>query len=90
MHYVEKAVGVLLELENTNVLRHLLAHSQKITDHLLKTCKHDMLSPHNNPLTPFLTLAASFKGIITQSALNVCPNEYCQRKDLICGMSSKE
>ena len=90
MRYVEKAVGVLSELKNANVLGRLLAHSQEITDHLLKTCEHDMLGPHNNPLAPFLTLTASFRGQITQSALDVCPNKFRQGKDLIRGMSSKE
>ena len=69
-------VGVLSELENTNVLGRLLAHSQEITDCLLKTCKRDMLGPRNNPLAPFLTLAALFRGQITQSALNVRPNKF--------------
>ena len=31
MRYIEKAVGVLSELENANVLGHLLGHSQEIT-----------------------------------------------------------
>ena len=90
MHYVEKAVGVLSELENANVLGHLLTHSQEITDRLLKTCERDMLGPRNNPLAPFLTLAASFRGQIMQSALDVRPNKFRQGKDLIHGMSSKE
>ena len=64
------------ELENANVLGRLLAHSQEITDCLLKTCEHDMLGPCNNPLAPFLTLAASFRGQITQSALDVRPNKF--------------
>ena len=51
MRYVEKAVGVLSELENANVLGRLLAHSQEITDRLLKTCERDMLGPRNNPIT---------------------------------------
>ena len=42
------------------------------------------------PLAPFLTLAASFRGQITQSALDVRPNKFRQGKDLIRGMSSKE
>ena len=76
MRYVEKAVGVLSELKNTNVLGRLLTHSQEITDHLLKTCERDMLGPHNNPLAPFLTLTTSFRGQITQSALDVRPNKF--------------
>ena len=90
MRYIEKAIGVLSELENANVLGCLLAHSQEITDCLLKTCERDMLGPHNNPLTPFLTLATLFRGKITQSALDVRPNNFRQGKDLIRGMSSKE
>ena len=36
-----------------------------------------MLIPsRHNPLSPFLTLAKSFKGTITQSTLNVHPNKY--------------
>ena len=57
---------------------------------MLKTCKCDMLGPRNNPLTPFLTLTASFRGQITQSALDVRSNKFRQGKDLIRGMSSKE
>ena len=49
-----------------------------------------MLGPRNNPLAPFLTLAASFRGQITQSALDVRPNKFRQGKDLIRGISSKE
>ena len=63
---------------------------QEITDRLLKTCERDMLGPRNNPLAPFLTLAASFRGQITQSALDARPNKFQQGKDLIRGMSSKE
>ena len=78
MRYIEKAVGTLSELENANVLGRLLAHSQEITDRLMDWYKQDFANTASgNPLTPFLTLADSFKGKITQSTLNVCPNQYC-------------
>ena len=79
MRYVEKAVGVLSDLENANVLGRLLAHSPEIEDRLFDTYKRDKSLREHNALTPFLTLANSFKGIVTQSALDVRPNKYVGR-----------
>ena len=76
MCYVGKAVGVLSDLKSANVLGRLLAHSPEIKDHLFNTYKCDKSLRKHNPIAPFLTLAESFKGIITQSTLNVCPNKY--------------
>ena len=76
MCYVEKAVGVLSDLKSANVLRCLLTHSPEIEDHLFDAYKHDKPLQEHNPITPFLTLAESFKGTITQSTLNVHPNKY--------------
>ena len=79
MHYVEKAVGVLSNLESTNVLGRLLTHSPKIENRLFNAYKHDKSLQEHNAITPFLTLADSFMGTITQSALNVHPNKYAGR-----------
>jgi hypothetical protein len=60
MHYLEKAVGLLLELENANVLGRLLAYMEVIHSTI-----HD-----TDPLTIILFKRASdtFAGDITQSA----------------------
>ena len=79
MHYVEKAVGVLSDLESANVLGRLLAHSPEIEDRLFNTYKRDKSLWEHNTITPFLTLTDSFKGVITQSALDVRPNKYVGR-----------
>ena len=79
MHYIEKAVGVLSDLESANVLGRLLAHSPEIEDRLFDTYKCNKPLWEHNPITPFLTLTESFKGTITQSALDVHPNKYIER-----------
>ena len=76
MRYVEKAVGVLSDLESANVLGHLFTHSLEIEDRLFDAYKRDKPLWEHNPITPFLTLAESFKGTITQSTLDVRPNKY--------------
>ena len=76
MRYVEKAVSVLSDLENANVLGRLLAHAPEIEDRLFDAPWHGKPFRDHNPVTPFLTLAESFKGTITQSALDVRPNKY--------------
>ena len=79
MRYVEKAVGVLSNLESANVLGRLLAHSPEIEDCLFNAYKRNKSLQEHNAITPFLTLADSFKGTITQSALDVHPNKYVGR-----------
>ena len=77
MRYIEKAVGVLQELENANILRRLLVHEDEIHNILLWESKgkfHPVSS--QDPLTSYTVLAKSFKGTITQSALDVRPNKW--------------
>ena len=78
MCYIEKAVGVLQELENANILGHLLMHEDEIHNILLQESKgkfHPISS--QDPLTSYTILAKSFRGTIMQSALDVCPNKWC-------------
>jgi hypothetical protein len=70
MHYLEKAMGLLLELENTNVLGHLLAHME-----IIHSTIHD-----TDPLAiiPFKHIADTFAGDITQSATDTHVNVHCK------------
>ena len=77
MRYVEKAVGVLQELENANILGCLLAHEDKIHDMLLQASKNKFYPiSSQDPFTAYTVLAKFFKGTITQSALNICLNRW--------------
>ena len=63
MRYLEHAVGTLSELENANVLGHLLAHDGDIVKHLIA----------NSTPSTYLTyakLSNSFKGQVIQSTLD--------------------
>jgi hypothetical protein len=66
MHYLEKAVGLLSELENANVLGRLLAHTEIIHSTIRDT---DPLA-----IIPFKRVANTFAGDITQSATDTCIN----------------
>ena len=90
MHYIEKAVGVLSNLESANVLGRLLAHSPEIEDCLFDAYKRDKSLREHNPITPFLALAESFKGTITQSALDFRPNKYVGKHANCLPLQDKE
>jgi hypothetical protein len=64
-HYLEKAVKVLDELENANVLGRLLAHS----DVLEMT-----MQPNTQAIRDFHNATKDFQGHITQSALDTAIN----------------
>jgi hypothetical protein len=70
MGYLEKAMGLLLELENANVLGHLLAHMEIIHSTICDT----------DPLTilPFKRATTTFAGNITQSAIDTHVNAHCK------------
>jgi hypothetical protein len=70
MHYLEKTVGLLLELENANVLGCLLAHMEIIHSIIRDT----------DPLTilPFKCVADTFASDITQSATDTHVNIHCK------------
>ena len=65
-HYLEGTMEVLSDLENAYVLGHLLAHANIISANLL-ACDAQVY-------THYTHLMHSFKGDITQSALDVCIN----------------
>jgi hypothetical protein len=66
MHYLEKAVGLLSELENANILGRLLMHTE-----IIRSTIHD-----TDPLTiiPFQRTANTFAGNITQSTTDTHVN----------------
>ena len=64
MRYLEHAVGTLSELENANVLGRLLAHDGDIIEYLMAN------STPGTYLT-YAKLSNSFKGQVTQSALDI-------------------
>jgi hypothetical protein len=70
MHYLEKAMGLLLELENTNVLGRLLMHTEIIHSTIHNT---DPLA-----ILPFKRVADTFAGDITQSATDTRVNTHCK------------
>jgi hypothetical protein len=66
-NFQEKSVGVLIDLENTNVLGHLLFHFDKLRDHL------------KDKPTAFAALCnalKTFKGPVTKSAITLRPNHW--------------
>jgi hypothetical protein len=74
MRYIERAVGVLSDLENANVLGRLLAHNPIIQDQLLSM---DPADPYNyQAMARYAPLAGSFQGDITQSALDTNINKH--------------
>jgi hypothetical protein len=72
MHYLEKAVGLLSELENANILERLLTHMEIIYSTIRDT----------NPLAiiPFNCVADTFTGDITQSATDTRINMHRKTK----------
>jgi hypothetical protein len=70
MHYLEKAVGLLSELENANILGRLLAHMEIIQSMIRDT---DPLA-----IIPFKCVADTFAGNITQSTTNTHVNVHCK------------
>jgi hypothetical protein len=65
--FQEKLVGVLINLENTNILRRLLSHFDKLRDHLKD--KPTVFAALCNALK-------TFKGPVTESAITLCPNHW--------------
>jgi hypothetical protein len=66
-NFQEKLVGVLIDLENTNVLGCLLSHFDKLRDHL------------KDKLTVFAALCnalKTFKGPVTESTITPRPNHW--------------
>jgi hypothetical protein len=66
-NFQEKSVGVLVELENTNVLGCLLSHFDELRDHL------------KDKPAAFADLCNAlkyFKGPVTKSAITLCPNHW--------------
>ena len=73
MRYLEHSVCTLSELENANVLGHLLAHQDIFEMELVDA------APEPSDLRPyreFTRLAHGFKGYITNSALDPTINPY--------------
>jgi hypothetical protein len=68
MHYLEKAMGLLSELENANVLGRFLAHMEIIQSTI---CDTDPLA-----VIPFKRVADTFAGNITQSVTDTRVNVY--------------
>jgi hypothetical protein len=66
MHYLEKAMGLLLELENANVLGRLLTHMEIIQSTIRDT---DPLA-----IIPFRCVTDTFTGDITQSTTDTRVN----------------
>jgi hypothetical protein len=72
MHYLEKAMGLLSELENANILGHLLAHTKIIQSTIRDT---DPLA-----VIPFKHIADTFASDITQSATDTHVNIHRKMK----------
>jgi hypothetical protein len=70
MSYLEKAVGLLLELENANILGRLLVHIEIIHSTI---CDIDPLT-----ILPFKHAANTFASNITQSATDTHINVHCK------------
>jgi hypothetical protein len=66
-NFQEKSVGVLINLENTNVLECLLSHFNELRNHLKD--KPTALAALRNALK-------TFKGPITESAITLHPNHW--------------
>jgi hypothetical protein len=76
MHYLEKAMGLLSELENANILGRLLAHTEIMQSTI---CDTDPLA-----IIPFRHVADTFAGNITQSVTDTYVNVHCKMlKDCI-------
>ena len=66
--YLEKAMEVLSELENANVLGRLLAHTDQLTE---------ALAPNPDANAQYTKAIKGFSGDITESALDLRINRYC-------------
>ena len=79
MRYIERAIGVLSDLENANVLARLLAHDHIIQDQLVK---EPPTSLGYQAFARYHPLARSFLGYVMQSATDVRinPRAYLGKK----------
>jgi pyruvate/2-oxoacid:ferredoxin oxidoreductase beta subunit len=66
-NFQEKAVGVLIDLENTNVLGRLLSHFDEL---------RDLLKDKPTVFTALCNALKTFKGPVTKSAITPCPNHW--------------
>src|ERR1700755_1472633 len=57
---------VLSDVENANILGRLLAHEHKILDRIVDP----------DSAAPFLKITTSFRGTITQLAMDPCPDPF--------------
>jgi hypothetical protein len=64
-NFQEKLVGVLIDLENTNVLRHLLSHFDEL---------RDLLRDKPAAFAALCNALKTFKGPVTESAITPYPN----------------
>jgi hypothetical protein len=65
--YLEKAICVLSELENANILGRIVAHDDDILD---------CLAADHHTAGQFLKIAQSFEGMIPQSAIDARANPF--------------
>ena len=65
MQYLERAVEILSDLENTNAVGRIMAHEHDINQYAL-----DHLTPSS--LVAYYKISQSFKGPVTHSAANTC------------------
>ena len=66
---LEKAVSILSELENANVLGRLVVHIEETLDRL---------TADQHAADQYLRLTSTFKGTVPQSGLDPRPNTYCR------------
>jgi hypothetical protein len=66
-NFQEKSVGVLIDLENTNVLRRLLSHFNKLKD---------LLKDKPTAYAALCNALKTFKGPVTKSVITPCPNHW--------------
>ena len=66
--YLEKAMEVLSELENANILGRLLAHTDQLAE---------ALAPNPDANVQYIKAIKGFAGDITESALDPRINRYC-------------
>jgi hypothetical protein len=66
-NFQEKSVGVLIDLENTNVLECLLSHFDEL---------RDLLKDKPPPFAALCNALKTFKGPVTESAITLCPNHW--------------
>jgi hypothetical protein len=66
-NFQEKSVGVLIDLKNTNILRCLLSHFDKL---------RDLLKDKPTAFAALCNALKTFKGPVTKSAITLHPNHW--------------